>query len=534
MAASSIPVSRAANPAAARPRSRPRLGEVGLAVAATGAALLALLGGRALGELAAAGVAAGAVGLGALAAAPRRDPSCSAQTLAGRLSPNVDQVMIGAAETSYFVAGVARQIERDGAELDTLRDRADELAATTATVATGADEAARLAAEVSRAGTASRDEINRSRQAISDAQHEGAEVTVAMAALADRTHAVHAIIRTIETLASQTNLLALNASIEAALAGRHGVGFAVVASEIRGLAQATRAATVEIAARLREIKDGVTSATSSIEGLTQQVAAASTGAAHVGELLGEIATAAERSGERSRGLAEAADALARGTHDVSSAIRELRASGERTERELPRARDSATRVCELGEALQDQVAEQHIGGRHAEIRAEAERAAVAVVALFEGALARGALTLDALFDRRHVPIPRTAPTKYHTQFDDFTDQALPAIQEPILARDPAIAYAIVTDDHGYVPTHNDRFNAAPTGDPAVDLARSRGKRIFDDRTGRRCGQNQRPYLLQTYQRDTGEVMHDLSVPIVVAGRHWGGFRIGYRSAGREG
>ena len=164
--------------------------------------------------------------------------------------------MIGAAETSYFVAGVARQIERDGAELDTLRDRADELAATTATVATGADEAARLAAEVSRAGTASRDEINRSRQAISDAQHEGAEVTVAMAALADRTHAVHAIIRTIETLASQTNLLALNASIEAALAGRHGVGFAVVASEIRGLAQATRAATVEIAARLREIKDG--------------------------------------------------------------------------------------------------------------------------------------------------------------------------------------------------------------------------------------------------------------------------------------
>ncbi len=43
-------------------------------------------------------------------------------------------------------------------------------------------------------------------------------------------------------------------------------------------------------------------------------------------------------------------------------------------------------------------------------------------------------------------------------------------------------------------------------------------------------QNQRPYLLQTYQRDTGEVMHDLSVPIVVSGRHWGAFRIGYRSA----
>ncbi len=37
-----------------------------------------------------------------------------------------------------------------------------------------------------------------------------------------------------------------------------------------------------------------------------------------------------------------------------------------------------------------------------------------------------------------------------------------------------------------------------------------------------------PFLLQTYKRDTGEIMHDMSVPIRVKGRHWGGFRIGYR------
>jgi len=34
-------------------------------------------------------------------------------------------------------------------------------------------------------------------------------------------------------------------------------------------------------------------------------------------------------------------------------------------------------------------------------------------------------------------------------------------------------------------------------------------------------------LLQTYKRDTGKIMHDLSVPIFVGGRHWSGFRIGY-------
>jgi methyl-accepting chemotaxis protein len=36
-------------------------------------------------------------------------------------------------------------------------------------------------------------------------------------------------------------------------------------------------------------------------------------------------------------------------------------------------------------------------------------------------------------------------------------------------------------------------------------------------------------LLQTYKRDTGEIMHDLSVPIYVQGIHWGGFRMGYQA-----
>ena len=28
-------------------------------------------------------------------------------------------------------------------------------------------------------------------------------------------------------------------------------------------------------------------------------------------------------------------------------------------------------------------------------------------------------------------------------------------------------------------------------------------------------------------RDTGQIMFDLSVPVFVADRHWGGFRVGY-------
>ena len=52
--------------------------------------------------------------------------------------------------------------------------------------------------------------------------------------------------------------------------------------------------------------------------------------------------------------------------------------------------------------------------------------------------------------------------------------------------------------------------------------------IGADRTGIRCGSHEQAVLLQTYTRDTGELMHDLSVPIMLKGRHWGGLRLGYK------
>jgi hypothetical protein len=84
------------------------------------------------------------------------------------------------------------------------------------------------------------------------------------------------------------------------------------------------------------------------------------------------------------------------------------------------------------------------------------------------------------------------------------------------------------------PTHNKKFSKPLTGDCETGLVNNRTKRIFSDRTGARCGANTKPFLLQTCKRHTGEVMHDLSVPIHVNGKHWGGFRIGYRSSAPTG
>ena len=56
--------------------------------------------------------------------------------------------------------------------------------------------------------------------------------------------------------------------------------------------------------------------------------------------------------------------------------------------------------------------------------------------------------------------------------------------------------------------------------------------IFDDRVGLAAGRNREPFLLQIYRRDMGGgkfvLMKDLSAPITVGGRHWGGVRIAYK------
>jgi methyl-accepting chemotaxis protein len=200
---------------------------------------------------------------------------------------------------------------------------------------------------------------------------------------------------------------------------------------------------------------------------------------------------------------------------------------------LPRAASSAMALAERAEIITGALGESSIETSHDAIRLAAQRAAAEVGRIFEAAIASGKITREALFDRHYTPIPNTDPPKHKTRFDDFTDRVLPPLQEALLAAMPQLAYAGAVDNNGYFPTHNKKFSQPLTGNYDVDIVNNRTKRIFSDRTGKRCGSNTKAFLLQTYKRDTGEVMHDLSAPIYVNGKHWGGFRIGYRSSTRH-
>jgi methyl-accepting chemotaxis protein len=146
----------------------------------------------------------------------------------------------------------------------------------------------------------------------------------------------------------------------------------------------------------------------------------------------------------------------------------------------------------------------------------------------EGWISKKEVTPERLFSFLYYPMPDTDPPKFTTDYDALSDRDILAIEESVLARSSTIIYTVLVDKNGYLPTHDQRYSQPLSGNKASDLVNNRTKRIFDDRTGLTAAQNVAPFLIQKYQRDTGETMADLSVPIVINGKHWGAVRIGYR------
>lgn len=146
----------------------------------------------------------------------------------------------------------------------------------------------------------------------------------------------------------------------------------------------------------------------------------------------------------------------------------------------------------------------------------------------DSAIDAGILTVNDAFERNYVEIKGYdwgKKPKFHTKFDAITDRAVTVFQDRLLDYED-FTYAVGVDDNGYVPTHNTKYQLPVTGIPEKDLAGNRTKGMYNDTVGLAAARNLEPSLQQIYKRDTGEVMWDVSSPVMVKGKHWGAFRVG--------
>ena len=451
----------------------------------------------------------------------------SLRAMAYRLMNRASSTAIASAEVSHYADLMDQRLTHQ----ETMaREAASSMTAINAAimqVSASASQVAALAESAREASHHNHAELDDIIQDMTDVAERSNQALDMLTALNDKIERVRSVTSMIEDIAEQTHLLSLNASIEAARAGEHGRGFAVVAGEVRNLALKTSTATQSVDELVKDMHESGQSVADTMGHLMSRISERSKGLQRVGSSLGTMTQEFDQVQSEITRVADAMQNTRQHSQTVADSLSQLEDDVDEGNRNMHDLAEQARALMEAAEGVDGELAQQHLEGRHQQVFRAARSTADRLSKLLEKAIASGELSETKLFQPHYEQIPGTQPPLYKTGFDTFTDKHLPHLQEPLL-KQLGLSYAIACDRKGYVPTHNQAVSRAPIGEYEHDLKFCRSKRIFDDPTGSRCGAHEKPLLLQTYKRDTGEIMHDLSVPVYVLGKHWGGFRVGYQ------
>lgn len=334
------------------------------------------------------------------------------------------------------------------------------------------------------------------------------------------------ILSMVKDFSDQTNLLALNASIEAARAGEAGRGFAVVADEVRNLSQKVSAATQQIDRNISEMSDLVESTRSSAHNILDYVENTDQFIVSTNEQFARMVHDFEEVNAQLTGISAAIDELSHTNRESHSHVRE---------------------ITELSAGIRDEMAQSRTYSEELEISTEETQELLSRFIIGYGGFERmiqtgkhwAQETIDAmqrlqaegvsLFDHNYRCTNKgQKPEKFDCSYTNRFEQALQPLFDRFIAERPEFIYAIAVDKNGYAPAHHAKVSKPLTGNFKVDNLQSRNRRIFNgNRAEKRRASHTSPFLLQTFVRDTGEVLNDLSIPIFLNGQHWGALIMGF-------